>query len=392
MKKLCYLAGSYFIIMYRELIRCLVRILFIFPIKKNSILFESFYGKAVSDNPMYIMNYLKDDAKMDYEYIWSIKEFPEKMKGVKYIKYKSLKWLYYQCVAKVIVSNCRPDIYIPKRKGQIFIETWHGGGAYKIVGREAHNYNKSKIRVTKWRERAECSKIDYFLASSKMNAEYGIVRAFNYHGNIVNCGSPRNDIFFDNKQYTYIRAKVREKYNIHGLTILYAPTWRSAGSNKRGNSEHLLDISSVNKYLDKHQIDHTILYRAHVTVCNKNNSFQNIIDLTSYPDMQELLCATDILITDYSSSIWDYALTEKPCLLYVPDLDDFENNQGGTILPVSKWPGIPCINIETLCDAIKNMKFYDFAKIAGEHLNLLESYENGNACKQVAEIIYRVMN
>ena len=114
------------------------------------------------------------------------------------------------------------------------------------------------------------------------------------------------------------------------------------------------------------------------------------IDATSYPDMQELLCAADILISDYSSTIWDFSLMKKPCFLYCPDLDYYMNYDRGTYTPIETWPGILCRSNEELEQAILHFNEEEYIKKVEKHHRDLGSYETGHACEQVCRRIAEV--
>ena len=104
--------------------------------------------------------------------------------------------------------------------------------------------------------------------------------------------------------------------------------------------------------------------------------------------MQELISASDMLITDYSSSIWDFSLTQKPCILYTPDLSFYSHKDRGFFVPIERWPGKLCCNEEDLIETIENLNMDDCRKIAIRHQMEMVSYEYGNACEQVANYIH----
>ena len=112
-----------------------------------------------------------------------------------------------------------------------------------------------------------------------------------------------------------------------------------------------------------------------------------LLDATDYPDMQELLCAADLLITDYSSSIWDYALLGRPAILYVPDLDRYEAEDRGFYTPIREWPGIICRDGGKMEEAILGLDEDEEKRRAGAHLEAFRSYERGRACEMTERVI-----
>ena len=144
---------------------------------------------------------------------------------------------------------------------------------------------------------------------------------------------------------------------------------------------------------NKYGKEAVIFNRSHYTYANKDmytGDNKKVIDVTSHEDMQELLAAADLLITDYSSSIWDFAILGKPCILYIPDFDEYMGDRG-TYTPVEKWPGIIAKNESELENVIRDVSEEKCRQMADQHLKLFGSYENGNASallyKKIREVI-----
>ena len=131
------------------------------------------------------------------------------------------------------------------------------------------------------------------------------------------------------------------------------------------------------------------LLRAHRYHDSAYQTDKKVLDVTDYPDMQELLCAADLLITDYSSCMWDFALRRKPCLLYVPDLDQYDGDRG-FFTPIRDWPGLICRTADELCETAAKLDEEVCAQKAEEHLAKLGSYETGTAAQQVCDRILQV--
>ena len=155
-------------ILLRKLIRLLMRLLWILPVKKKRILFESFQGRSFSDNPREVWRYMRQRYGDRYEYICTL-QHPDALtdqEGIHAVRYKSFLWVYAQMTSAVIVSNTLPITIFPRRKGQMFIETWHGGGAYKTLANDFRGYSPAKRKLITWNNRLLCDKIDVFLSSS----------------------------------------------------------------------------------------------------------------------------------------------------------------------------------------------------------------------------------
>lgn len=317
--------------------RFITRIFRIFPINNNRILFYSFSGKDCSDSPRYIADYISQ-RDSSYQIIWAVND-PDRWQdlkhstGWKFIKYRSLAHIYYGSTSKFIVTDTGPYKAIEYRKDQEIINTWHGGGAYKKTGMD--NPYKDKYRNL-YNKNFGQKGVTLFLSSSKVFTKYAIRGAFGYKGAVAECGLPRNDIFFDKAIIKNLYNKVRCELGLRDKKIvLYAPTWR----NYDENGFELIDVNRVVDACKKSFGGQWIFaYRGHnlSNGIHVSDDSDGIVNLTSYPDMQKLLIAADVLISDYSSCIWDYSLLMKPCFLFTPDLEKYVNTFA-FYTPIEKW-------------------------------------------------------
>ena len=219
-----------------------------------------------------------------------------------------------------------------------------------------------------------------------MFTKYNIRVANGYTGTVCDFGQPRNDVFFDKNEYNRVRRSTRSKLRIDGLCVLIAPTFRGSNHLNPEDFDIQIDIKRLEKTLNAISDNHKILVRQHYAYKGDFNDDDIVVDVSSYDDMQELLCAADILITDYSSSIWDFSLTGKPCLLFVPDLEQYKNKRG-FFTPIEKWPGLICKDNDALLRAFTSLDLEAHKQKANRHLLEFGSYENGDASKKVVELI-----
>ncbi len=349
-------------------LRSFAKLFWVFPIRKNRVVFSSYSGLSYSCNPKYICEYMKMHCP-DYELVWllAVPENAAAISGIKAVRYRSLKRFYYLATAGYIITNIAPDVLVPKRKGQTLIQTWHAGGAYKTVAHSQAQQRKASVwYVNKAREY-----IDLFLSSSARFTETNIIDGYQYSGKVLNSGLPRNDLFFDRRLYSAVREKTRSDLKLRDKYVaLFAPTYR--GTTKRAEELKCdLDFRRILSALqEKTGREAVLLVRLHHHDKHLYRFYGDETDVSSYPDMQELLCAADMLITDYSSCMWDYALTGKPCLLYVPDVDEYIRNRG-LYTPVETWPGVVCKSTEDAMTAIHRLDEIDFNEIARKHLEYM---------------------
>jgi CDP-glycerol glycerophosphotransferase len=333
------------------------------------------------------------------KYIWCIDlESPELLKyaNVTTIKNNNLLFMYHVLTAKVIITNVSLKTFLPYRKDQIILNTWHGGGAYKNVGL-ANNAKKEKeywhYKIRKKFSTLTGEKATYFISSCKKFSDV-MHKTFNIENNkFLPIGMPRNDIFFnDNADYVF---KIKNKLNIPtdiGI-LLYAPTHRSNEDNPLDAINKIVTNVDIGRLIDitkkKFKKDAFIcLFRGHPGLVNKLDC-EDMLNVSSYNDMQELLLIADILITDYSSCIWDFSLTSKPCFLFTPDLEFYLHDRG-FYTPIEEWPFPLARTNDELCNNIINFDktLYD-AKIIKHHEDL-GSYEQGTATSQVTQMLQEI--
>lgn len=367
-------------------LRFLMRLISIFPIKKNRIIINSYRGEQYSCNPKYISQGLQKLYPEKYEIIWAFKN-PEnyyflKENGIKLVKFASIRRFFYEATAKVSINNIGSYSWIPVRKGQEHINTWHGAVDYKKVALSEMN-NDAVIKKTLLMSSQETT---LFISANKFFSEYCIPTEFGYRGEILEYGLPRNDqLFFCNSEKA--RNKVIQKYDIdpNNMIVLYAPTWRYDPKQQITPLDLAMIRNSVEKRFDKKC---TIIFRAHHITGSKGTVKEDyVVDVTNYPDTQEIMLSSELMITDYSSMIWDFSLTGRPCFLYVPDIETYTAERGFNIT-VDKWGFAMCTSSKELATAIERYDVEDYKKIVKNHHNMIGSYETGYATEKVCQWIY----
>lgn len=366
---------------YIRVMRWLRKIFFILPIKKNRVIFESFSGECYNCNPKYISERLKKMYGDSVDIIWAIKDGVETPSDVTVCKYRSFKHLIYRVTSRIYVCNFLQAVEIPKRKGQVEIQTWHGGGCYKKIGNEEKMRDNAYIK----RRDMHIAETDYFIVSSAYWEQKVCRNQLGYKGYVLEIGMPRNDYLVEPVNYNK-KLAIRKKAGIpeECLAVLYAPTWREGVDGYEALNHNELKRAFEKRFGKKCEI----LFRAHVY---GKESTGDVINLTKYPDMQELLYACDVLITDYSSSMWDFSLTGKPCFLYVPDLQRY-SEQRGFDMDIYTWGFPVCKSNEELVDEIINFNEKKFKENMEEHQKTLGTFEKGNATMEVVKLIAKLCN
>ena len=346
--------------------------------------FIAFSGRQYSDSPRRISELLLKEHP-EIEQVWAFVE-PEKFaflkeKGIKVVKYKSLEYLYYVMTSKVYVDNAEFWSILKFRPGQMVLETWHGGGAYKRVGGHRIDVNQREQQHAV----EKMNKITLFLSSSKAFTKYVIRDAYQYRGEVLECGLPRNDDLLSPDPAT--AAKARETLGIPAgaKVLLYAPTFRNS---------HTLDLYDVDFARLKASLEArfggewVIVLRMHYYLADKAMAVGApwLYNATDYPDMQELLLSSDVLLTDYSSCMWDFSLMKKPCFLYARDIDEYRGERD-FYTPIESWPFPLAADNDALAQVIAQFDDEQYRADAARHHAELGSTESGTAAKQCVERI-----
>ena len=353
----------------------------VLPINNKRIAFIGLTGGETyeyCDNLKYLCEYLQKQEAQEFEFIWLVSQ-PEKYANIArdnihFYKHYTLGAFAKLLTSKVVVTSGAYVPWFAFRKSQYVIDTWHGGGAYKKI---ANNGNTQFL----------ANNIDLFLSSCQKATDYLIRGAFAYQGEVMDCGLPRNDFLVNGKKDASC-AKVKKHFGIgkEDKVLLYAPTYR------QNTDKVIFDSDDLQRQLSQggerwHILTHTHRYeneQSNISIIGKA-----AIDASGYPDVQELLCATDLLVTDYSSIIWDYSLLMRPCCLYAPDVEEYLA-MTGFYVDIHKWPFLLLSSWEDLTAFVINYNLPVIQENIRAHHEFMGSFEQGNACTDVAERILEV--
>ena len=350
-----------------------LHLFWLFPIKKNRISFLCYGCKQYSCNPKYISEYLYKHYKNEFELIWYYDDKKMKKlipKSVKAYKKNSILYFYSLLTSRIVISNMTLPRIVPFRVGQLKINTWHGTAFKGDNNKNKNNYNM----------------FDVFLAENELSSEvFRKPDSFAFSGKIWKIGMPRNDILIAGSSELTQKIKTNLGINMQDKVVLYAPTFRDTTFSKYEDidSDRLL-ISLMNRFGGQWKLLYRIHHMQKGTICPKDG-----IDVTDYPDMQELLLISDVLITDYSSSMWDFSLTGKPVMLYVPDLEEYIREERGEFFyPFSKLPFLIVQNNHELSEVISSFDSDLYIKkCAGYYEAYGRSNYNGDATRKFVKLL-----
>lgn len=367
---------------------------FFVPIEKNKIFIITSRG-GYQCNPRWICEELLR-RKAPVKIVWTIRkrsdcrqsEFP---KGIKRVKRGSYDMVRALCSAKVIVDNSVNTTYMlyKKRRGQYLLETWHGSLGIKRADADAVP-NKEWV----YNAQRQGKETDFCLSNSEFENE---VFRTSYWPNtpILMTGHARNDILCrcDPDEIAHYRSILEQKYDIgkDQHICLYGPTFRDTDSLQIG----ITDYAAVKAALEKRfGGSWVICVRAHfLTLKTFEASAKegDFIDVSEYPDIQDILLCTDAAITDYSSWICDYLLMKRPGFLLASDLDEYEANRG-FYYPLETLPFPICKTNEELVNAIEHFESEPFEKRCDAFLQEMGCIDDGHASERIVDKILELMN
>lgn len=352
-------------------------------VQNNKIFFMT-YDNAYSCNLRYIADEIIRQ-ELPVELVWAtkkkkkalVKTFP---KEITLVEHGKAPMFEAQASAKIWFDNALNCVWfgMPKKKNQVYINTWHGSMGIK---RLSGNWF--------WRYRAKkCRKItDYCISNSTF--EEDVYRdTFWRDSTYLRFGHARNDILLQTTQHPEILEKVRTYFELDENTkcVLYAPTFRDDGT----ISCYDINFEQL-KYAmeEKFGGNWCVFVRMHhknkkVKLSNEWNEW--LKDASSYPDMQELLVAVDVGITDYSSWAYDYVITKKPLFIYATDIEKY-NGTRGFYYSLETTPFPICRNNEELQENVANFDNEAYLAKCDAFLEEKGCAETGEAAVKIVEFI-----
>lgn len=361
-------------------------------VKDNWVFCESFFGKSYSDSPKYVYEYLQKNYPGKYRFIWVIDNKKSKI-PYKHTKVKrfSIGYCYYLARCKYYIFNSRQPVWIKKREGNVFLQTWHGTPLKKLVF-DLEDINSATPRYKKQTYKQSRS-WDYLVAANQYSSDI-FRRCFMYDKVMLETGYPRNDIMhYDNKEE--ITRELKEKLGIpkDKKTILYAPTWRDDEYYTKGQYKFSLKLD-LNLMRERMGDEYVILLRTHYFIADSldvTGLEDFAFNFSDYDDISELYLISDYLITDYSSVFFDYANLKRPMLFFTYDLEKYRDVLRGFYIDIEEeLPGPLLFTTEEIIDA-----FGRIDEIEEEYKEKFDvfyekycSWEDGHASRKVANQVF----
>ncbi len=358
--------------------------------ERDGLLIETNFGEVAGCNGIGIQRELERRGAQLKVY-WTVKDHSVVVPpgGIPLVR-NSVEWFEKLRTAKYFIDNMYQPIYHFRPPGQTIIATFHGY-PFKVMGAPHwENMQFSQALIDSYQRRAK--EWDYLVSPARYATPL-LTRNFLYDGEVLEIGYPRNDVLVS-AEADDIRAATRASLGIpeHVTAVLYAPTFRDYLS---ADDHH----ASMGTFLDPAELvqslgaNHWVLIRGHAFHARTNkrpDTADRVIDVTDYPDPADLYLASDVAILDYSSLRFDFAVTGKPMVFLVPDLELYEGTRGWLLDYRETAPG-PLL--KTTADVAAALADLDtvVAEYAGAYETFRKSFldlEDGRASARFVDAVF----
>jgi CDP-glycerol glycerophosphotransferase len=292
--------------------------------------------------------------------------------------------------ARYIVANVEMREHLDKTPGMVFLQTWHGT-ALKRIGYDNRYVHAHPAGFE--RDVEEYRRWDYLISPNAFTSEVMRSAFRGFEGEILETGYPRNDVL-NSPDRDAIRARVRAALGIEDgqRAVLYAPTWRDNLYHEQGPGafQLALDVDGMARSLGD---DHVLMLRLHFLVAGEaaGAGGDAVRDVSAFEDIRELYLAADALITDYSSVMFDFAITGKPLLFYTYDLVHYRDELRGFYFDFeAEAPGPLCMEMDELIEALADERGTQ-RQFADRYAAFRERYcylDDGRAGERVVDRVF----
>ena len=369
----------------------------VFGYKKNYIVFESSLFRNYTGNPRYIYEEMVAQSLDEKsEIFWILKDvnsarldlIPGKFTA---IQYKTFKFFKIFSSAAFIVSDSRLPKYLYKNKKSKYIQTWHGTPLKKLAldmktidmggSNDIETYHKNfKKSSSMW---------DYFISQNAFSSET-FKRCFAYDGEMLEIGYPRNDKLLNTTPSEVYELKRKMGLPLNKKIILYAPTWRDNQFYKQGEYKFAstMDFDLLREKLCD---DYVMIVKYHYLIKDSVDWSQYEGFVYQYDeecDIADLYLVSDMLITDYSSVMFDYSVLNRPMIFFAYDIDEYMNDLRGFYFDFkAEAPGPIVMDNEALVEAIVAYDDTEWKEKYLQFHNKYNSLDDGTASKKVVDLI-----
>jgi CDP-glycerol glycerophosphotransferase len=374
------------------LLRLMFRIVRRFPADDRRVVFESGVGKQYADSPRYVYEDLMRrgaDVRAVWAYSGKLHTADARTTVVDRL---SPAYFYHLARARYWVNNQNFPHYFQRRDDGVYLQTWHGTPLKRML----HDLDVVHGRDAGYLQRVTDASAQWTLLTSPSPFATDALRsAFRYQGEVLEAGYPRNDVFFSPDRDA-VAAAVRRRLGIAAdkTVVLYAPTFRDDQS--LGGSSFAFTLPfDLDRLHERLGDDVVIVLRMHVLVRRAieipPHLTEHVVDASSYPEIQELFLASDVLVTDYSSVFFDFANLRRPMVFYAYDLESYRDTLRGFYLDYADTVPGPVVTTEDeLLDALDDLEALQkqYADRYDSFVERFSPHDDGAAAARVVDAVF----
>jgi CDP-glycerol glycerophosphotransferase len=365
------------------------------PINSDLILFESNTGRNYSGNPKYIYEEMvRQGLDHTLRCVWILEDPTIEIPGhAKKVKKSRMMYYYYIARAEIWIFDAREPSDIHKRKQVYYIQTWHGTPLKKLGMDMDDVFMSGSVDIETYKRNMyrDTRKWDFLLSQNDFSTEiFKSAFAFN-QASIWTYGYPRNDILSTNNNEEDIN-KIKSDLGIptDKKVLLYAPTWRDNEYHERSIYKFVtaMDFDLLKEKLSDEYI---VIVKFHYLVVDDidwSNYKDFIYNIGADTDIAHLYLVSDMLITDYSSVMFDYSILNRPMFFFMYDLETYRDELRGFYPGI--LDGIPGPISKTTRDLIKDIEEYDHSVYEEKYRTFRDKfnkYDDGHASQRIVERI-----
>ena len=351
---------------------------------QNKVVFCNYFGNGMADDPKYIaLELLK--RKSPIKLVWMLRDMSTPLpEGITPVKYASIKAMWHLYTAKVWVYNFKNAFKVEhKRKGQYYIQCWHGSYATKTFEQDAEPLlPESYVKASK----ADSKMIDLMYSNNDFKVNLFKTKCW-YNGPVIKSDSPQLSILINTPR------ELKEKvYDTFGLKpddkiVLYSPTFRQSSDVKIYFWEYEKIIPALEERFGGHFV---FLLRLHPNMAhlwNGLNYSSRVIQASTYPDIDELMAVSEVMISDFSGVIFDMGIKRSPVFLYAEDCKEYIEKERSQYNTLDELPFSMSTNVEDLVAKIRSFDAEKYKRGLDDFYESIGLEENGNGAVNIANII-----
>jgi len=368
---------SVLVIGFRDLPLIIAALLYRFyPIKRNKVVLSSFNGMSYSGQPYEICRRFNDIVEKDI--VWILPESLDQVCPYRRVNPNSIRSIYELMTAGVWIDNCRKKYWIKKRKGQLYIQTWHGPVCLKAVEKDAE---KSLPPFYVRGAKRDSMNADYIVSETKWRTN-NIINSFWYSGKLIKGEFKKNTNLEDSVR------KVSEYFSINKNTriLLYVPTFREDNS----INNYINDFESILSVLEETTgCEWVAIIRLHPNVANRSNYItydSTKLNGSLYQSIDDLIAVSDFIITDYSGCIFDGYRAGKKVIIYAKDYEEYVTKDREMYFDLKELPSPITFDIPSLVKSIVSFDNTEYELKLDTFVNVI-GYYDADAADLCVEII-----